>query len=736
MKLDCLKTHWMHCAVLFLVLGFFAQQPCLASIVTTWSTPPAVLSAAGSNATDIQVASSSDGTKATAVWKNYVANTYIVQTASATISAGVASWGAVQTLTTGSGGDAENARIALSSDGTKATAVWQRTNSNFVVVVQTASATISGAVASWGAVTNLSGSNGAAKPQVALSSDGTRASAVWSESNSQNYVIRTASTTISGTPASWGTVTVTDLSATGGNADFAQIALSSDGTKATVIWQRINGSNNKIIQTASTTFSGTPATWGTVTVTDLSATGYDAGDPQVALSSDGIKATAVWKRFNGSNTIIQAASTTISGGVAAWGAVTDLSATGQNASEPQVALSSDGTRATAVWTRRNGSNPNSDIIQTASTTISGTPATWGTVTVTDLSATGGNAREPQVGLSSDGTRAMAVWTRASSGIDIGQAAVATISGVPASWVTANVTDLPANGGTVWVPQVAFSSDGTQATAVWIQPDSNFDGIAQTSSALITYPPSPTGHLNDTGSTHCFNAARTALVPCDDANTGNASSQPGQDGRYGRDPAAANSGSGFSKPAGSGGTGGFAFTPLDASGNPIPLTGTPPAPSATPRCIKDNVTNLIWEVKTDDSGLQDKDWTYSWGPSNNNAGATCGGTLTGTCNSDNYITALNAANACPVSGAGGWRLPTRRELLSIVDQGRATGPVIDVAYFPNTAIPTQSDAASYWSSDVYMPGGQAKAWIVQFSNGLSLESWQVFNKYVRLVRNGP
>lgn len=133
---------------------------------------------------------------------------------------------------------------------------------------------------------------------------------------------------------------------------------------------------------------------------------------------------------------------------------------------------------------------------------------------------------------------------------------------------------------------------------------------------------PTGLLNDTGQTQCLNQAGNALEACSEANTGNASARPGQDGRFGRDPAAANpAASGFSKPAGSGGSGGFAFTPLDVNGNAIALSGTPPIPSATPRCIWDRVTNLIWEVKTT-SGLQDQANTYGWG--NNNTGTCSGG----------------------------------------------------------------------------------------------------------------
>jgi hypothetical protein len=283
---------------------------------------------------------------------------------------------------------------------------------------------------------------------------------------------------------------VTDLSSGGntGSDSAARIALSDDGTKATAVWPWNNGTND-IIQTASTTITGSPPAWGTVTVTDLSATGQNAKNPQIALSSDGTKATAVWQRNNGTNDIIQTASTTISGTPEAWGAVnvTDLSATGGSASYAQIALSSDGTKATAVWTRNNGTN---DIIQTASTTISGTPVAWGTVTVTNLSA---DADSAQVALSSDGTRATAVWQWFGGQDYIIQTASTTISGTPEGWGAVNVTDLSAYpAGEGEYPQVALSSDGTVAVTAWQWTDnSTRNDVIQASSALITYLPPPT-----------------------------------------------------------------------------------------------------------------------------------------------------------------------------------------------------------------------------------------------------
>jgi hypothetical protein len=125
----------------------------------------------------------------------------------------------------------------------------------------------------------------------------------------------------------------------------------------------------------------------------------------------------------------------------------------------------------------------------------------------------------------------------------------------------------------------------------------------------------------------------------------------QDGRFGRDVA--------SPTKLGGGAAGFDFTPLDASGNAITLTtGTTPVPTSTPSCVKDNITNLIWEVKTS-SGLQSSGHAYRWGSTT--GGSSCGGSVS-PCNTDAYIAALNAANVCGET-ANDWRLPTRRELLS-------------------------------------------------------------------------
>ena len=213
---------------------------------------------------------------------------------------------------------------------------------------------------------------------------------------------------------------------------------------------------------------------------------------------------------------------------------------------------------------------------------------------------------------------------------------------------------------------------------------------------------PSGLLNDTGQTQCLNVTGSALEECTPENSGDISPFPGQDVRYGRDAAAKYPmQSGFTKPEGSGGHGGFAFTPLDVNGNPIPLVGDPPVPAETPRCVWDRVTNLIWEVKTDDGRFQDKDWTYSWG--NGNTSGNC----VGICNTNAYRLEIINMKLC---GSSNWRLPTAKELVGISDSGQAMSPTIDVNFFPNTI------GDLYWSSDSCLSSPLYCAWSVNFSGG--------------------
>jgi hypothetical protein len=236
-------------------------------------------------------------------------------------------------------------------------------------------------------------------------------------------------------------------------------------------------------------------------------------------------------------------------------------------------------------------------------------------------------------------------------------------------------------------------------------------------------------LNDSGQTLCTDAAGGTVACGNDS-----AAYPRQDGRYGRD--AANAAGALTKIGG--GEAGFDYTALDAGGNPTtPSSGASPHP-----CVRDNVSGLLWEVKTDDGGLRDKDWTYAWyssdGATNGgNVGSlgsdTCGSTLpayANQCNTQNYVAAVNAAALC---GASDWRLPSRKELLSLVHYGVAS-PAIDSARFPNTQY-----SGYFWSNETFTynwPSYAASAWSVRFGDGRVMYDSKASNGLsVRLVRGG-
>jgi len=189
-------------------------------------------------------------------------------------------------------------------------------------------------------------------------------------------------------------------------------------------------------------------------------------------------------------------------------------------------------------------------------------------------------------------------------------------------------------------------------------------------------------LNDTGVT----------VYITDANDGNAplvstiapADWPNQDAAFGRDALAGDD---------SDGRAGFRFSKLDGDGRPLP------ADAPTWDCVRDEVTGLIWEVKTDDPNdprygghtfsWYDPDPTRNGGHPGKRDEGNCNGETTGlSCDTAAYIRYVNDIGLC---GFRDWRLPTVPELLSLVDFGAADIPLIDTRFFPNTF------PSDHWSS---------------------------------------
>jgi hypothetical protein len=203
-------------------------------------------------------------------------------------------------------------------------------------------------------------------------------------------------------------------------------------------------------------------------------------------------------------------------------------------------------------------------------------------------------------------------------------------------------------------------------------------VAKLSDTMLTLA----GPLSDTGQTKCYNRDSESGIPC--PKPGEAFY--GQDGNY-----LINSPS---------------YTKLDAAGNDLLNTATKWT------MVRDNLTRLIWEVKTDDGSIHDRDNQYEW----QNA-------------QDIFVAQVNIAN---FGGHSDWRLPTIQELSSITALGQ-DDPAVSETYFPNTV------SSDYWSSTAGTTGGgdydSDFAWIVYFKHGHGYNHPKYNYYYVRAVRGG-
>lgn len=227
-------------------------------------------------------------------------------------------------------------------------------------------------------------------------------------------------------------------------------------------------------------------------------------------------------------------------------------------------------------------------------------------------------------------------------------------------------------------------------------------------------------LNDTGQTTCYDDTG-AVSP-------EPSTHPRQDCTVGRDAAAVD---GVLPKIGAGSKG-FDYTKIANNGSVLSadaMLGSGPDQWA---CTRDNLTNLTWEVKTNDGGLRDMNWTYTWyndTDNNNNGGDpgskgsnTCGGTLPNNeCNTQAYAWAIGDALLC---GCSNWRLPTARELQGLSDYGTTYSANIDRDYFPNSSFPNNPNMAYWSSSTLALSPNSARHVNLLISDALKAANYQV------------
>ena len=188
-----------------------------------------------------------------------------------------------------------------------------------------------------------------------------------------------------------------------------------------------------------------------------------------------------------------------------------------------------------------------------------------------------------------------------------------------------------------------------------------------------------------------------------------------------------------------GRAGFSYIKVSASGTELA------ADASEWDCVKDQVTGSVWEVKkggndiVGDEGTHDADDLFNWyntDPSSNGGGEgfadadgeTCSGyaeeDAATHCNTQAYAARVNQETYC---GYSDWRVPTRKELLSLVDYGVVT-PMIETSYFP-------LGGQFVWSATPVGTGTKS-AWGVYFDSGGSRNLHRSNSGRVRLLRSDP
>jgi hypothetical protein len=186
-----------------------------------------------------------------------------------------------------------------------------------------------------------------------------------------------------------------------------------------------------------------------------------------------------------------------------------------------------------------------------------------------------------------------------------------------------------------------------------------------------------------------------------------------------------------------------------------LEGCPgPQPTVTPggprfvdngnRTVTDHVLGLMWETKSDDGSIHDKDNRYQWTRF-----------FQGTAPDGEVFTVFLAGlNADAFAGHHDWRLPTLEELSSLIDTDHSAPPIDPVfhrdcaatcssedcsctafcAVPPGPGDPSDPACAAYWTSSEWSPTG---AYVVTFNaNGAAAGVIKEERHAARAVRNLP
>lgn len=429
-----------------LLLPLIVASPADARIVTVWQEPEILQSvpAASWPSNDMDraphVAMSNDGARAYALWTVPATGGSIVYAATANVVGSSPSWSSPVALS-GAGQNAAFPRIAIAPDGTKAVAAWTRFDGTSWII-QTAVASATGGsvvwspsvdVASTGLISRSLVQAGAARPEIAMSADGSVAFLVWANFDQEvrEYSLASAVGRISGSSIQWSKeVSITDETTgfdlprySGEGMPNHQVVVSSDGTRATAVWRQVINDEGRLVS-ATAQVVGTSVQWGPLTL--ISTAGDSVFRPAIAASPDVSRVVAVWQQeapqprsvsWTPTTQAVWVATATFSGATSSWTPAQVLESSYGDAQDLRAAVSSDGGRAVIAWSSTNGmagfgSTTNSVIRSVIGDVGPGGFTPNSIQSVSDGSeATGNLAMKPQVSFWDNDRSVVATWVQ-------------------------------------------------------------------------------------------------------------------------------------------------------------------------------------------------------------------------------------------------------------------------------------------------------------------------------------
>lgn len=396
-------------------------------------------------------------------------------------------------------------QVAMSNDGARAYAVWT-VPATGGSIVYAATAAVVGGSPSWTSPVALSAAGqNAAFPRLAVTGDGTTAIAAWTRFDGTSWIIQTALASAEGGNPLWrpsvdvASTALTSRSLVHAGAARPEVAISADGSTAFIVWANFDQDAMEYsLASAVGQISGASVRWSAEVPILEETTGFDLprysteGMPnhQIELSPDGNRAIAVWRQVINEEGRLVSATAQVVGNSVQWGPSTLISTAGDSVFRPAIAASADLSRVVAVWQqeapqpRSVSWTPTTQAVWVATANLSGASSSWTSAQV--LESSYGDAQGLDAAVSSDGRRAVLAWSATNGMAGFGSTTNSVIKSVigdvgPEGFAPNSIRSVSdeseVTGNLAMRPQVDFWDNDRSVVATWVQvPNNNWTSM--------------------------------------------------------------------------------------------------------------------------------------------------------------------------------------------------------------------------------------------------------------------